>query len=177
VISWFQILLSNSFNLCRYAAALKEAEEYARMQKFYNERESALQQKEERQTKARATATRQQMEMLSLQTRLKGEEKERGRVEMDAYYATVRTREAASKAEDKAKLDARRKAALFNRMELERQGWHISFTLLFCSKTVGTFLSRRYFVRQNHQCHLWGSKPRVRSTVERLPISADDTQY
>ena len=101
--------------------AAKEAEEYARMQKFYNEREAALKAKEDRERLAKETATRQQMEMLGLQTRLRMEEKERKRVEMEAYYAEVRDREAKSKAEDKAKLDQRRAAAVANRMDLERQ--------------------------------------------------------
>lgn len=101
--------------------AAKEAEEHARMQKFYDEREAALAAKEARERDARETATRQQMEMLSLQTRLRDEEKERKRVEMETHYAQVRSREAASKAEDDAKAAARRKAAVMNRLELERQ--------------------------------------------------------
>mmetsp|Transcript_2203 Transcript_2203/g.5157 ORF Transcript_2203/g.5157 Transcript_2203/m.5157 type:complete len:467 (-) Transcript_2203:338-1738(-) len=101
--------------------ARKEAEEAVRMQKFYGEREAALAAKEAREQNARTTATQQQMEMLALQTRLRDDNKERTRAEMEAHYAEVRRREAVSKEEDKAKSDARRQAAVMNRMDLERQ--------------------------------------------------------
>eukprot|EP00227_Mantoniella_beaufortii_P009880 CAMPEP_0197578524 /NCGR_PEP_ID=MMETSP1326-20131121/2692_1 /TAXON_ID=1155430 /ORGANISM="Genus nov. species nov., Strain RCC2288" /LENGTH=474 /DNA_ID=CAMNT_0043141709 /DNA_START=174 /DNA_END=1598 /DNA_ORIENTATION=+ len=103
------------------AAGVREKTEFARMTKFSTEREAGLAAKEQREKDARSTATKQQMEMLSLQTRLRDEDKERRKVEMADYFATVREREAALKVEEAAKLSTRRQAAVMNRLELERQ--------------------------------------------------------
>ena len=42
-------------------------------------------------------------------------------MEMQDYFVTVREREEAQKADDTAKLNSRRQAAVKNRLELERQ--------------------------------------------------------
>ena len=102
-------------------SAAKEAEEHARMLKFHEEREDAMRAKERAAKAKKADATAEQLEMLSLQLDLQREEKEKIKADAMKYAEEMKEREAKLKAEDEEKKTARRRAAVMNRLELERQ--------------------------------------------------------